>query len=515
MEKLFKDPIHNNIRIPTDICRDFVDTELFQRLRFIEQSTMRTLFPSARHDRFIHSLGVYWLAHKMFCHLEGKLRERVKSEDCLSRMRSTFLIAALLHDCAHSPFSHTGEVLAQFCNNDINMGLRSVVNTDAFSRDYKLNGKTHEVASAYVACKKFSAEFEAHFIDREQFSRMIIGCPNSNTGDARLSAYNILISLINGFVLDADRLDYMLRDTWATGISNATVDVDALIAGLDIDGAGRVVIRGKALSGLLNAIYARDYIRRWIVSHHKVVFYNMVLPEAMNALMDAFKSLYDTRSKGADMASEPSLNVADIRKLVFSPDRLLEKKSIGDEVVYLPTDGDILYWMKKYIPDNKYVRAYLSRKNEYQSLWKSLPDFVRLFKVKDSFVSNGGFWLEVHGRFKQYIKDGNLDAFVSEPFAIANDEKADSVCLKVTDHLVFGKSQQNVKADLKLPDIMDSHRQRDRYVIYFYLKKDESEDQTKKDCCKVIKDLKSIFSKAILEFSGNIKTNALPRHFKL
>ncbi len=508
MEKLFKDPIHNNIRIPTDICNDFVDTELFQRLRFIEQSTMRTLFPSARHDRFIHSLGVYWLACKMFNHLESKLKDMAKSESCLYRMRSTFCIAALLHDCAHSPFSHTGEQLAQFCDEDINQGLCSVVNSKAFSLDYKFDGKTHEVASAYVACKKFKEEFEAHSVDREQFARMIIGCPNSKVNDSRTAAYNVLVNLLNGFVLDADRLDYMLRDTWATGIANATVDVDALITGLDIDDTGEVVIRGKVLSGLLNAIYARDYIRRWIVSHHKVVFYNTVLPKAMNALMDALMEASKAKHKESrrcrrvsiDKAPCKNLNSADIRKLIFSPDRLLEKASIGDEVVFLPTDGDVLYWMKKYIPTNKYVCAYLSRKNEYRSLWKSLPDFVRLFKVKKTLVANGAFWQEVHGRFRRYIKENALDAFVSKPFAIANDEKADEVCVKIADYLHTGGGRLKSKGDLMLPDIMDSHRQRDRYVLYFYLKKDETEDKTQKTCSKVIEDLMSIFSSAIREF---------------
>ncbi len=56
---LFKDPVHGYIEVPKDYCRRFIDTPIFQRLRSIEQTSMRPLFPGARHDRFVHSLGVY------------------------------------------------------------------------------------------------------------------------------------------------------------------------------------------------------------------------------------------------------------------------------------------------------------------------------------------------------------------------------------------------------------------------------------------------------------------------
>ena len=63
--KIFKDCVHGYIRVPTDMVRFFIDTEIFQRLRYIEQTGMRTLYPSARHDRFIHSLGTYYLGSKV------------------------------------------------------------------------------------------------------------------------------------------------------------------------------------------------------------------------------------------------------------------------------------------------------------------------------------------------------------------------------------------------------------------------------------------------------------------
>ena len=60
--KRFKDPLYNYIVVDADICSSIIDSKYFQRLRRIEQTSMRCLYPSARHDRFIHSLGTYHLA---------------------------------------------------------------------------------------------------------------------------------------------------------------------------------------------------------------------------------------------------------------------------------------------------------------------------------------------------------------------------------------------------------------------------------------------------------------------
>ena len=59
-EKIFRDPIYGYISVSEDYCKKFIDTPIFQRLRRIEQTSMRVLFPSARHDRFVHSIGVYY-----------------------------------------------------------------------------------------------------------------------------------------------------------------------------------------------------------------------------------------------------------------------------------------------------------------------------------------------------------------------------------------------------------------------------------------------------------------------
>lgn len=78
--KKFRDTIHGYIEIPEPIVTNIIDTELFQRLRYIEQTSMRPLYPAARHDRFIHSLGVYWIGKQAFTHFKENAVKVLKNE---------------------------------------------------------------------------------------------------------------------------------------------------------------------------------------------------------------------------------------------------------------------------------------------------------------------------------------------------------------------------------------------------------------------------------------------------
>lgn len=408
--KIFRDPVHGNICVENWVCENFVDTDVFQRLRFVEQSSMRLLYPGARHDRFIHSLGVFFIAKKIFSIIKSQFKIAGLTERQQTRLYRTFIIAALLHDCAHSPFSHTGEELAKaYCNQEIERLLKSEVGAGAFKKDFYKRDKesyhTHEMASAYVGCHVYSKELKKCSVDREQFARMIIG--QKNKGE-RLSlmrrAYNCLIPLINGFVVDADRLDYLLRDTWATGVCNSSVDIDRLLSGLSVDvKKGRICFRHKALSSLVSAVEARDYIYTWILPHHKVAYASTLLIMALQALVVEL-------SRRSKEFGRKKLSELEVGQILFSPERLLvgKEKCVCDEVISLPTDGDFIYLMKKYIPDNTYVRAYLSRKKEFISLWKTYAEFIDIFNVesyKRGVLLEKPFWDMFDSKVAIYCKN--------------------------------------------------------------------------------------------------------------
>ena len=263
--KVFRDNVHGYIQIPNIIVREIIDTEVFQRLRHIEQTSMRPLYPAARHDRFIHSLGVYHLGCRAFDALRetapaevAKTTKETERQRWWNRWRLLFTLACLLHDCAHAPFSHTLEKYydPKLNNKSIKWNLSTELISankadTSFSSDGKkgnsLVGAPHERMSALVVFKYFREPLERIFAvykdcheidggltetDLSFMARAIIGC-RYQSDDSDASFKNCLISLLNSSTLfDVDGLDYAVRDTYNSGLANWSVDYDRLFRGL-------------------------------------------------------------------------------------------------------------------------------------------------------------------------------------------------------------------------------------------------------------------------------------------
>lgn len=279
-EKVFRDSVHGYIGIPEDYVRALIDTELFQRLREIEQTGMRVLYPAARHDRFVHSLGVYHLGRKAFAHFRRnvardfaethyRLKEDMRAnERSWDRYQMLFEIACLLHDCGHAPFSHA---LESFYDMEAH-GRRGLTEELAsqfpdagdFQKDLEGKGAPHERMSALLACTEYGAAVRS-LLDRygllrrteedpldpldplEFIVRAIVGCPYqcARPEDGReLSRSeqigNCLIGLLNSDSIDVDSLDYIIRDAQMSGVDNMSIDVDRLLSALTLSEITRV-----------------------------------------------------------------------------------------------------------------------------------------------------------------------------------------------------------------------------------------------------------------------------------
>ena len=257
------DPIHGYICLD-GMYAHIVNTPEFQRLRSIEQVSFRPVYPGARHDRFLHSLGTYHLAGKFadcfFRNLKKDLKISLSpAEEKL--LRSTFSYAALLHDIGHAPFSHTTEnFFAEEKSarpsadpiqdpypqiwDDLCLEVQKVdpLEGDLFFSSGKKRGAAHEIMSSTLLIEnrdKFipkkadgTALYPDTEVDLPLAARMVVGFPYA-IGDGDLSAEsrgvrNCLIRLLNGEVMDVDRLDYMGRDTLMTGYTNAPLDLECL-----------------------------------------------------------------------------------------------------------------------------------------------------------------------------------------------------------------------------------------------------------------------------------------------
>lgn len=266
--KTFKDAVHGYIYIPEYYIKYLIDDIYFQRLRNIEQTGMRVLYPSAKHDRFSHSLGVFHLGRKAMDALrQGDFFEK---ED-FDRYEILFLTACLLHDIGHTPFSHSLEesifenslvpssLTGKWTKNDegkkINEKLIELINDGeknfcdqkgiAQKAITKISSAApHEMLGSYLIFDKFRPKIEeletecGIYVDDTVLHddicfivRMIMGIKYEECSPKRQER-NCFIELLNGDNFDVDKLDYIVRDNYMSGINNVSVDVERLLSSL-------------------------------------------------------------------------------------------------------------------------------------------------------------------------------------------------------------------------------------------------------------------------------------------
>lgn len=228
-EKVFKDPVHNYIHVQDEIIWALINTTEFQRLRRIRQlGTSYLTFHGAEHSRFSHSLGVYEITRRIISQFErGNYPDWPKEE------RLVALCAALLHDLGHGPFSHSIE--------------------DAFDMNHEewtikiIKGDT-EVGSVLRTMGEHFPEQVAAVI-RKDYDKPII------------------VNLVSS-PLDADRMDYLLRDAYFTGVNYGTIDMDRILRMLRPH-QGRIVVKQSGMHAVEDYLMSR-YQMYWQIYFHPV-----------------------------------------------------------------------------------------------------------------------------------------------------------------------------------------------------------------------------------------------------
>jgi uncharacterized protein len=196
--KVFRDPIHQLIRIEAadEVILDLIDTPEFQRLRRIRQLGVSWLtYPGAEHSRFVHSLGVFNFVQRIISVLRSRYAEHEVAH-YLGEYGRIAKAAAILHDVGHGPFSHMIE--------------------RAFS------GRTnHETMTAQLICAKGGSirrVLEQHGLEPDEVADLI----------SHTSPHSLLTDMVSS-QLDADRMDYLLRDSYATGVQYGKYDPEWLV----------------------------------------------------------------------------------------------------------------------------------------------------------------------------------------------------------------------------------------------------------------------------------------------
>lgn len=390
--KSIKDAIHGYIRLEEPFWR-IIDTAEFQRLKWIEQTSYRVLYPSARHDRFIHSIGVYHLGQKA---VQGFLNNCGKKDaQIVERYKYSFLMACLLHDIGHAPFSHTGEDLFIYKekvsnkNSRINEELLAEIKShlddsacDVFDKDYsslimKNAPKPHEIMSSIITCRKFSDYskfFETESInslDLDLIVRSIIGCcysykrTDKKEKRRELGIKNCLIRLLNSSTVDVDKLDYIARDTQMSGYDSIVLDNKRLLDNVcivDDEGMYYPAFKKGALSVLSNVVIAKNSQAKWIINHPVVIYEAYLLCKAIGTSL-ANSDLLD--AKGNTLCSD------EIISFIFSSASLSkEGRKHSSGTFRLLSDIEILNLMKSHM-ECPVVSEYFSRDERKSPVWKS------------------------------------------------------------------------------------------------------------------------------------------------
>lgn len=228
-EKVFKDPVHNYIHVQDEIIWSLINTSEFQRLRRIRQlGTSYLTFHGAEHSRFSHSLGVYEITRRIISQFE-----RAEYPDWPEDERLVALCAALLHDLGHGPFSHSIEQAFQMNHED-------------------------------WTCKIVLGDTEVGSVLRrlgEDFPERIASVIQKTYEKA------IVVNLVSS-PLDADRMDYLLRDAYFTGVEYGTIDMDRILRMLR-PYQGRIVVKESGMHAVEDYLMSR-YQMYWQVYFHPV-----------------------------------------------------------------------------------------------------------------------------------------------------------------------------------------------------------------------------------------------------
>ncbi len=291
--KIIRDLVHDYINL-TEFELEIIDMIPFQRLKDIRQLTCQQVYPSARHTRFEHSLGVMELTRRAIESLNQNgilTRYGIDTEQgtpISSNTSFNAILAALLHDVGHCPFSHLGE--QQFDRLDVWDRLRYDVHQllggstlDHRFQDKKYNdkpdkGAIHEqlsciviLESFYDKLKRVAVEEKTIKVDFELLLRCILGI-EYETKTPNYMEYNAVIQLINSNIFDMDKLDYIIRDSFFTGIGAPTIDTQRLFRNMYLSERYTLVFTSKAVPVLQNMIEARDDLYMYVYNHHTAVF---------------------------------------------------------------------------------------------------------------------------------------------------------------------------------------------------------------------------------------------------
>ncbi|RKT01364.1 hypothetical protein BCF58_0583 [Chryseobacterium defluvii] len=339
--KIINDPVHGFIKIPYEILFDVIEHPYFQRLRRISQTGLLNLiFPGATHTRFHHALGAM---HLMFTALETL---KLKGVDISKEEEKGAMLAILMHDIGHGPFSHALESMLMDDWHHENLSLL-------------LMNRLNEVFEGQlsIAIEMFQGKYHRKF-------------------------FNQLISS----QLDVDRLDYLKRDSFFTGVSEGNINTQRIISMMNVCEEGELVIDAKGIYSIENFLTARMFMY-WQVYYHKT---SALAEFLLVKILERAKYLV---SQGVELPATENLKYFLYRGKSAATDEDVERFTQMD-------DNDVIQAMKLWQNSDDFILSYWCRcviqRNLPKTIISSHPfekEFIeeKIKKTNEFFgIDNGG-----------------------------------------------------------------------------------------------------------------------------
>ncbi|MDQ1371997.1 MAG: uncharacterized protein QG582_912 [Candidatus Thermoplasmatota archaeon] len=268
--KIIRDSVHGSIRVDEEFL-PLVEAPELQRLHSIHQLGLAYLvYPGANHTRFEHSLGTFAVARRI-CDSLGLEREEARQ----------VMAAALLHDIGHLPYSHTFEMVLheQFGIDHAEISRRLIRGEDTVLSEEE--GRTlGRYVSVPEAIERMGLDPKevAGLLDAASAQRRAKGL-DRHYGQAHFNSRRYLSQIVSGTV-DADQLDYLVRDAHYTGVAYGVIDLDRLVETFDLFNGDLVIDRG-GLSAVEGMLVARSLMFTSVYFHKTVRISELMLAKAV------------------------------------------------------------------------------------------------------------------------------------------------------------------------------------------------------------------------------------------
>lgn len=298
--KIIRDPVHGYIPI-TGIENEILQLPVLNRLHRVRQmSLVYLIYPGATNSRFTHSLGTMHISSKIIMRVFKSLNPNVFKElfPGFEAHEAPLIVkivrlAALLHDVGHGPYSHSSEPamtesLKIHRPSELDEAKR-VLNKDSTI-------PIHEFFSYKLVTKGEVSEI----LEKEGIREEVASLIQKSTPEGRFRENPVGCLLLRRIVssqLDADRMDYLIRDAQASGVTYGAVDVERIILNLEIrkdrKGNFELAIHKRAQSAIEDMLDARFKMYKWLYNHHLVVATEALLEKAIENAV--FYGLIDDR----------------------------------------------------------------------------------------------------------------------------------------------------------------------------------------------------------------------------